>query len=232
MADPVQPEWISFLASTEIFHNIALDALRDLAAELETVDFAADEGLFEQGERGDSMYLIVSGQVSVMGAGPENEQRLLAVLGPGREVGELALWTGDRRSATVRTVVPSRAARLTREAFERFKERHPEAVTGIDRHIGRRLRQAQLGSALHISGLFSGLVEDVLRELESSLDPVWIEGGATVFQQGGEGDALYVVISGLMQVAVDRAGETPRVVAELGRGEIFGEMALLGNEPR
>ncbi len=232
MTDSDQLDWISFLASTEIFHDIAPEVLRDLAGELEIVDFDAGEELFQQGDSGDSMYLIVSGQVSVLGAGPEQEERLLAVLGPGREVGELALWTEDRRSATVRTVAPSRTARLTREAFERFKERHPEAVTAIDRHVGRRLRQAQLGSALYLSGLFSGLEESVLRELEQVLETTWIEGGAKVFQQGEEGDAVYIVVSGLMQVVVERLGEGPRVVAELGRGEMFGEMALLENEPR
>lgn len=232
MADPVQPEWISFLASTEIFHGVAEEALRDLAGELVMVDFAAGETLFQQGDPGDSMYLIVSGEASVVGSGPDGKPRQLALIGPGRDVGELALWVGDRRSATVRTVVPTRAARLTREAFTRFTQRHPDVVAGIDRHVGRRLRHAQLGRALHASGLFGELQEGVLRELEALLEPVWIEGGSTVFRQGDEGDALYLVISGLVQVLLEQAGGEPRILAALGPGEIFGEMALLEHEPR
>jgi NTE family protein len=232
MAESAQPDWISFLASTAIFREVRPEALPDLVPELEMVDFPAGETLFEQGDPGDALYLLISGQLHVLAAGPEDQQRLLAVIGPGREVGELALWTGDRRSATVRTAVRSRAARLTRAAFDRFIARHPDALAPIDRHIAGRLRHAQLASALRLSGLFQELEESALRDFEASLETVWVHGGDTIFHQGEAGDALYIVVSGLVQVVVERPGEEPQVVAELGRGETFGEMALVENEPR
>ena len=229
---PTDSSWLPFLSSTEIFRDVPAADLAELAADLEILDFEADRTLFREGDPGDSMYLLISGQVYVLGAGPADEQRLLAVLGPGREVGELALWTGDRRSATVRTIGPVRAACLTRTAFDRFLERRPAAAAVIDRHIGMRLRQAQLGAALHLSRLFQTLDEAALRELEAALETVWVRSGDTIFRQGDPGDALYILVSGMLEVLVERSGEAPHTVAELGRGESFGEMALVENEPR
>ncbi len=57
------------------------------------------------------------------------------------------------------------------------------------------------------------------------------ESGQTVFQQGDLGDRIYIVLSGRAQV-VREAPEGDSVLAQVGPGEFFGEMALLGNVPR
>ena len=57
------------------------------------------------------------------------------------------------------------------------------------------------------------------------------ESGQTVFQQGDLGDRIYIVLSGRAEV-VREAPEGETVLAQVGPGEFFGEMALLGNVPR
>jgi CRP/FNR family cyclic AMP-dependent transcriptional regulator len=54
-----------------------------------------------------------------------------------------------------------------------------------------------------------------------------VEAGATIFQAGDPGDLMYVIKSG--EVEIEVAGKK---VAELGAGEIFGEMALIDARPR
>lgn len=56
--------------------------------------------------------------------------------------------------------------------------------------------------------------------------------GVPVFQQGGEGDSMYIIDSGTVSIEyVDASGGRSRV-AELGAGQTFGEMALIWNSPR
>ncbi len=60
------------------------------------------------------------------------------------------------------------------------------------------------------------------------------EPGETVFEEGDSGDSLYMILSGRVEV-VKRFGagdSAPEVVGQLGPGEYFGEMALLGRGPR
>jgi lysophospholipid hydrolase len=225
-------DWARFLSATEIFREVPEPALRALASQLEVVDLGAGETLIRQGEPGDCMYFVVSGRIQVVHAGAAGEEKFLAELGPGHCVGELALWTGDLRSATVRTVSQTRVAKLTRAGFDHCASLHPRVSAAVDGFVAVRLRRNRLSLALRVSKLFGQLEEGALLELEEALEPVWIEGGTTLFRQGEAGDALYLVVSGRLQVLVQANGEKPRVVAELGYGETVGEMALLEGEPR
>lgn len=80
--------------------------------------------------------------------------------------------------------------------------------------------------------LFSGLPEDELRAFAAALREKNVERGGLVLIQGDRGDALYLVAEG--QVKVVLAGEDGRevILSVLGPGSVFGEMALLDDEPR
>ena len=56
--------------------------------------------------------------------------------------------------------------------------------------------------------------------------------GDTIFDEGEEGDAAYIIIRG--EVEISKGYETlyPRILAVIGRSEVFGEMALFDNRPR
>ena len=71
------------------------------------------------------------------------------------------------------------------------------------------------------------LPDDAVRELVSGCTLVRFGAGDVLFEQGAEGDSLYVVASGRLEIY---AGDTR--LDEAGAGESFGEMALLTNEPR
>jgi predicted acylesterase/phospholipase RssA/CRP-like cAMP-binding protein len=82
---------------------------------------------------------------------------------------------------------------------------------------------------------FAALDEATRRELARELEPVNVAAGQLIFRQGDVGDGLYLVVSGRLRVSV--AGESPgdgpgRVLYDLGRGAIVGEMALLTDRPR
>lgn len=80
---------------------------------------------------------------------------------------------------------------------------------------------------LAISPLFRELESSALHELALETTLVPLGGGETLLREGDAGDALYVVVSGRLSVVV---GSAP--IAEIGRGETVGEMALLTGAPR
>ena len=91
-----------------------------------------------------------------------------------------------------------------------------------------RARKATLDT-LSRTPLFSDLSPDALETLIGNIELIEIEPGETVFREGEPGDALYVVAEG--RVAV-RSTEAPDVLAHLGDGSFFGEIALVTDEPR
>ncbi|HZU86700.1 MAG TPA: cyclic nucleotide-binding and patatin-like phospholipase domain-containing protein [Anaerolineaceae bacterium] len=71
-----------------------------------------------------------------------------------------------------------------------------------------------------------------LQILQDSIEHVHLSSGDTLFKEGDEGDSMYVISSGRMQVIAQGEDQRPRVVAERGRDELVGEMALLTGVPR
>ena len=79
--------------------------------------------------------------------------------------------------------------------------------------------------------VFGSLDESVRLELAGHLEPVHAAAGQVVIRQGDPGDGLYLVVSGRVRVSVT-AGGAERVLYDLGRGAVVGEMALLSDRPR
>lgn len=92
----------------------------------------------------------------------------------------------------------------------------------MDEHERAAFRACVLFAALSVVE-----VQDVL----GMTARVELAEGATVFEEGAAADGMYVVASGTVRIVQDGAGE-PRELARLGRGEAFGEMALLLDERR
>ncbi|MBN1418272.1 MAG: cyclic nucleotide-binding domain-containing protein [Planctomycetes bacterium] len=97
------------------------------------------ETLFRQGDPGDSLYVLLSGRLRVIAEDPDGDRRVLNDVGPGESVGEMALLTGDPRSATVLAVRDSQLVRISSAAWETIRDRHPRVILGMARILARRL---------------------------------------------------------------------------------------------
>ena len=79
--------------------------------------------------------------------------------------------------------------------------------------------------------LFAELSEADLEWLSTRAEPVVIEPGQNLIEEGGAGDAAYVVLDGEFEV-VKKSGHQDIVIAVRNSGEVFGEMALIDQTPR
>lgn len=86
--------------------------------------------------------------------------------------------------------------------------------------------------SLRRCGLFSHADDATLDALVAALRTRRFRKGETVFHQGDPGDALFIVASGSVKVVLpSNEGSEPAIVAVLGPGEFFGELALLDGAP-
>jgi CRP-like cAMP-binding protein len=111
------------------------------AAEIYGRDFPGGAVVFEEGDPGSRMYVIVSGAVRI-------EKRVgsrtmtLALLGPGEAFGEMALLEGAPRSASAVVERPSRILEIDEAAFEELVRHNGEVALRLLRRLSGRLREA------------------------------------------------------------------------------------------
>jgi CRP/FNR family transcriptional regulator, cyclic AMP receptor protein len=81
-------------------------------------------------------------------------------------------------------------------------------------------------------GLFGALSDDVLGVLSGMLTVVIPEIGEVIFREGDEGNAMYVVLNGEVEVTKASRNGVDARVAMLGPGDWFGEMSIVDIQPR
>jgi SulP family sulfate permease len=92
---------------------------------LERVDAQAGQVLIRQGEEANDLYFIEQGAVSVYREQEDGKPLRMRTLGLGTSVGELGLYLGTARTASVIADTPAVVYRLTRQAVEAMKNEDP-----------------------------------------------------------------------------------------------------------
>jgi len=109
-------EHLAALKKMGLCRALTAAELETIAAALEPRTVAAGADIFREGESGDGLFLVVSGEVDIIKRGSGGE-RPLARLGAGGILGEMSLITSEPRSATGRAVLETRVLRLPASRF-------------------------------------------------------------------------------------------------------------------
>jgi CRP/FNR family transcriptional regulator, cyclic AMP receptor protein len=96
--------------------------------------------IVSEGDRSDSLYVILSGKVKVYLADEEGKEMVLNTQGPGEYFGEIMLDEGPR-SASVITLEPSKFCIVSKEQFNQFLAHNPEVSLELVRSLIRRVRE-------------------------------------------------------------------------------------------
>lgn len=130
------------LGKASLLAGLRAGELNIVAGFLHDRRYLRDEVIFDQGEEGQAIYIILSGQVLICQPGRADQP--IAQLGAGEFFGELALLDDSPRSAQARAGGATELAVLFRRDFERLMESHAYLASRIAmqlaRHLGQRLR--------------------------------------------------------------------------------------------
>lgn len=184
------------------------------------------EVIIEQGEEGRALFMLARGGLRVERTLESGEVVQLAVLGAGALFGEMALLTDSPRVARVTCTHPSVVFELGRDELEALADRAP----GVADVLAAYTRERMLRNVTATSELFRPLSAERREALRDLFRAEVRAAGETVIAEGELSDALRVVLSGAVRVT-RRDGEEEVTVAELGPGQMFGEMSLLTERP-
>jgi CRP-like cAMP-binding protein len=210
---PVPPE----LPKIPLLSSLTPDRLRRLIERVEVRELDSGTIVVREGERGGSLFLVVSGAVRI-----HSGDRQLARLAEGEFFGEQAILTDLPRTATVITDEPTQLLELSRQLVSELVADSPDVLRTLLRFFRDRLLDRLLGS----SALFSSLSPDDARALSERFLFLELEPKMRVVRQDERAPGLFLLLCGEAQVMMG-----PARIATLGPGDVFGEMSLLGGKP-
>ncbi len=131
-----------YLRRVEVFDALSEEEAQELATRARLEQYFRGETVIRQGTAGDSLYIIDSGLVEVI-VSRDGKSESLAQLGPRSFFGEMALLTGEERTATVVTLAPTDFFVVDREAFRETLERNPVIAERISEILVERRRELE-----------------------------------------------------------------------------------------
>ena len=138
------------MASIPLFGELTADELDAVLGISMTRSLVAREVLFRKGDEGCELFGILEGSLRATTPSAHGKEVTFSVMGAGEVFGEIALFDGQPRSATVQAVEDSRVIAIDRNDFIAFMDGHPGIALRLLRVLAERVRKV------------SGLVEDML----------------------------------------------------------------------
>jgi NTE family protein len=136
--------------SPDLLGNLSAHGRAQVRRQAEHLVLPAGKKLFEAGDNGTALYVVVAGSLGVYVPSTDGPLRLIALVRPGETVGEMSLISGLPRSATVVAIRDTEMLRLSKGKFDRLVAAHPKLAQGLNKLLVHRLRQVSGGETTHI----------------------------------------------------------------------------------
>ncbi len=122
------------LGGIEVFSSFAEAEIAEIAEHSELLDYPRGTVLAEQGESGESMFALIAGRVEVLKHG-----KRVTTLGPGDIFGEISLFSGGERTASVRALTELEVLEIPKDGFETILKKNKEFIAKIESIVEERL---------------------------------------------------------------------------------------------
>lgn len=183
------------LKKVPIFRMLGKESIDFIVERLKFKTFDKDSVICKVGDPGDTMYIIITGKVDICIYAADKSEQVVATLGAGDYFGEMALLTGETRSATVRASEESEMFLLYKDDFDVILERFPSISLSMGKIVSKRLRET-LSKASSMppaagpakeTGLKGNLKERPIVSLISFCESNSLTGTLTIKQDGKTG---------------------------------------------
>lgn len=141
------------LELSDVLSRIAFDEadIGPLAEFFVVEHHQAGDYLFHEGDRGESLYFVGAGTAVVVLDLPQQRERILRKYKAGAILGEMAIYTGEQRTASVRIEKEATLFRLDKDAMERMSRKFPASTAGLHTYIVRVMSERLSRANRHLS---------------------------------------------------------------------------------
>ena len=129
----------NLLARIDFFSELPEEELDRIMAQLEVVDLESGEILFREGDPGEHMYIVVSGELEILKAPNTDNELILNRIPPGQYIGEMSIVTGAPRTASVRAHGDVSLLCMSRAQLQDLLHLHPQLASIMVNVLSQRL---------------------------------------------------------------------------------------------
>ena len=219
----VTDELAEKLAAAAPLEGVRPETARAVAEHARERRLQPGETLLRQGEAAGDVYVVVDGRLRVVLDEGTGSPCAFALVEAGAVLGEIASLTGGTRETTVVADTPATVIEISAAGFELLLKSEAEVARRLTELATVRLRQAQL--ARQVATLFPEVDESVRWALMAGVKWVRLKAGDTLVERGDPADAAYIVVSGRLRATLGAGADD--ILADVGPGELVGEMALV-----
>ncbi len=213
------------VAPIPLFSDLDPDSLRALIEKFEVMSVRKDARIIEEGDEGAEAYIVARGELEAR-RNIQGEVAVLARLTAGSLFGEMALLSRAPRAASVVACRPSILLVARKDALDEVAVGHPEVGTVLSSHCQRRMVQ----NLVRTSAILRAVMPEERPALMDRFVTRSFEPDEVLIEQGETAAGLHLIASGEVTVLREEGDET-LVLAELGPGDIVGEVSLVLRKP-
>ena len=155
----------SIIARIPLFERMSPEEREELRGMMSQTTLRRGEVLFNEGDSGDRLYILLTGKVKLGHTSVDGRENLLAVLCPGEVVGELTLFDPGPRSTTATAVATTELLALEHNQLMGFIDSHPTLAKDMLRALAVRLRRTNIALADLVFSDVPGRVAKALLDL-------------------------------------------------------------------
>ena len=159
---------IALLHRVPVFSTLSSEELEHVAEVAVPRRFEAGEVVFKEGDEGSTCYIVRSGRARAVREHADGRSITLAHFGPGDIFGEMAMFDGERRSATVESIEATDAIAILSVDMHRLLREYPDISVKLVAALGQRLRETNERLARQSFQTVQSRVAAVLAELVST----------------------------------------------------------------
>jgi phosphoserine phosphatase RsbU/P len=133
-------EHVGLLRNVPFLSELPEGVINTLASSMTVVNVETGEILCRENEPGDSLYIVIDGNVEILLGIETQDEKIITTIGPGEFIGEMSLMLpGGLRTASMRAATPARLWMMTRTDFDALLQRQPTLAYSMVRTLSKRL---------------------------------------------------------------------------------------------
>ncbi len=217
----------NYLKKIELFKDFGEKELEFLEKNSNIVEFKRNDVIVREGERGDSIFVILKGNVKVYVTSEIGKIEEIAILTQGNFFGEMGFFGNGIRKASVDALDDVILLEIPKNSLLKLIELSPSINDILFKYYQERI----LDLILALSPLFKGLDSKIRKEIIKKFSLKKFKKGELIIKEGEYSDSMFLIKSGEVEVYIEKYG-VKKVLSTLTEGDFFGEIALLTGQKR
>ncbi len=212
---------------TELFSDLTHEEFMAVVSKMDSIDVSPDTLIINEGDEGDSIFMIASGSVKIFRHDENNNETWILNLAEGSFFGEFGFFSEEKRLVSVKSVTETTLLELSKQDVDLIIKEHPRVKDVLFEFYKKRV----LDTLIAISPIFSPLNFEERAHFVSSFVPKGFKKGDVIIKENDVGDKMYFVRTGEVEVTTEKDGNTISL-SKLGPGGFFGEVSVITGKPR